>query len=231
MSLRRKLADSPRLNGAVEGLLAGYIRFACATSRWRREGFEEMDATVAAGEPVIFCLWHQRLVLAPYMFDTRLGRFTSLTSASRAGKLVGRLLARFGFETVPMSTNQRHVVLSREVLRRIAGGSSIGIAVDGPSGPARIASTVPLVWARSSGKPVYTVAWSANRWIRLGSWDRLVLPLPFSRGTMLCRKWDRTVPRRAGEAEAEALRLDLQDALDGVTDAADRAAGRVPDRT
>ena len=118
VSLRKKIADSPRFNRAIEALLAGYVRFAFRTSRWQRSGFEEMDACVRRGEPVIFVLWHQRLIMAPYLFDTSLGRICALTSAARAGRLAGQILVRLGFETIPMSSHKRHVALSREVLRR-----------------------------------------------------------------------------------------------------------------
>ena len=229
MSLRRQIADSQRLNAWVEGLIAAYVRFAHATSRWEATGFETMEAELRKGEPVIFCVWHQRLVMAPWMFDTSLGKFCSLTSSARAGRLVGNVLGRFGFDTVPMSSHKRHVALSREVLRRIEQGYTVGIAVDGPRGPARIASTVPLVWARSTGKRIFVLSWSARRMIRARSWDRFLLPLPFSRGVLMCRPWDETVPRGLSVEETEALRLRLQGALDDVTDASDIAAGRVPD--
>ncbi|MCB1340864.1 MAG: DUF374 domain-containing protein [Pseudooceanicola sp.] len=230
MSLRRRLADSRRLNRWVEGLIAGYLRFAFATSRWERTGFEAMEAELAKGEPVIFCVWHQRLILSPWMFDTRLGKFCSLTSSARAGRLVGQVLGRFGFDTVPMSSHKRHVALSREVLRRIGDGYTIGIAVDGPRGPARVASTVPLVWARSTGKRIFVLSWSARRRIRAWSWDRFLLPLPFSRGVMMCRAFSGEVPRGLDVDQTEELRLRLQRALDDVTDASDMAAGRRRER-
>lgn len=230
MSLRRKIADSPLLNRWVEGLIAAYVRLAHATSRWERMGFETMEAELAKGEPVIFCVWHQRLILSPWMFDTRLGKFCSLTSSARAGRLVGQVLARFGFDTVPMSSHKRHVALSREVLRRMADGYTIGIAVDGPRGPARVASTVPLVWARSTGKRIFVLSWSANRTVRASSWDRFLIPLPFSRGVLMCRPWDEPVPRGLDVEGTEALRQRLERALDDVTDASDIAAGRRPER-
>ena len=126
-----------------------------------------MDACVERGEPVIMALWHQRLVMAGYIFPVGLGPISSLTTSARAGKLAGQVLNRFGYDTVPMSSHKRHVTLSREVLRRIKGGSSIGIAADGPGGPPRVTSTVPLIWARVSGCRVFTVAYSTNRTIKL----------------------------------------------------------------
>ncbi|MFW8596359.1 lysophospholipid acyltransferase family protein [Cribrihabitans neustonicus] len=226
MSLRKKLADSPRLNRAIEGLLAAYVRFAYRTSRWTRSGFEEMDACVRRGEPVIFVLWHQRLIMAPYLFDTSLGRICALTSSARAGRLAGQILVRLGFETIPMSSHKRHVALSREVLRRTKEGCSIGIAADGPRGPARVSSTVPVVWARMTGCRVFTVAFSERHVIEMPTWDRQMLPLPFSKGTLMCQEWTDTVPKKPSEEEVETLRQSLEASLDAVTDAADAAAGR-----
>ncbi|MHA6263197.1 lysophospholipid acyltransferase family protein [Arenibacterium sp. CAU 1754] len=229
LSLRKKIADSPRVNRAVEGAFAAYIRFAYATSRWEKSGFEAMEDELRKGEPVIFTLWHQRLLMAPYMFDTSLGKFCSLTSSARAGRLAGQILGRFGFDTVPMSSHKRHVSLSREVLRRINDGYTVGIAVDGPRGPARQASTVPLVWARASGKRIFVLSFAARRVMRFPTWDKIMLPLPFTRGVLMCRPWDIEVPRKMDESQTEDLRLQLQAALNEVTDASDHAVGRAPD--
>ena len=228
MSLRKKIADSPRVNRMVEALFASYVSFAYRSSRWQRSGFEEMDAAVARGEPVIFVLWHQRLIMAPYLFDTSLGRICALTSAARAGRLAGQILVRLGFETIPISSHKRHVALSREVLRRTKEGCSIGIAADGPRGPARVSSGVPITWARMTGCRVFTVAFAERRVLRMPTWDKQMLPLPFSRGVLICQEWTNPVPKKPTEDEAEALRLSLQASLDEITDRADRAVGRAP---
>ncbi|ANP36536.1 Uncharacterized protein in bacteria [Phaeobacter gallaeciensis] len=229
MSLRKRIADSPRFNRTIEGLFAAYVRFAYRTSRWQRSGFEEMDACVKRGEPVIFVLWHQRLIMAPYLFDTSLGRICALTSAARAGRLAGQILVRLGFETIPMSSHKRHVALSREVLRRTKEGCSIGIAADGPRGPARISSGVPITWARMTGCRVFTVAFAEKKVLKLPTWDKQMLPLPFSRGVLICQEWQETVPKKPTDDEAEALRQSLETSLDQITDKADQAAGRAPD--
>ena len=226
MNLRKKIADSRGFSRAVTGLFSAYIRFAHASSRWQRQGFEAMDDAVRAGEPVIFVVWHQRLMMAPYMFDVTLGPICSLTSGGRPGRMVGALLGRFGWQNVSMESRKRHVTLSRVVLQKMRDGVSVGIAADGPRGPARVSSTVPLTWARSAGCRVFTVSFSANRVVEAPSWDRMWLPAPFSRGVFLCREWTSEVPRKACEDEVEALRQDFEATLEAVTTYSDRVAGR-----
>ena len=228
MSLRKKIANSAWFNNAVEGLFAAYIRFAYRTSKWQRTGFEDMDEALRKGDPVIVALWHQRLMMSPFLFDASLGKMCTLTSGARAGRLAGQVQARFGFETIPMSSYKRHITLSRAVLRKINDGFSIGIATDGPRGPARVASTVPLVWARASGKRVFVVSFAARRVFEFPTWDRMMLPKPWTRGVFMCREWEHKVPRKASDDQIEALRLDLEGALERITDEADLAVGRAP---
>ncbi|WIY26444.1 lysophospholipid acyltransferase family protein [Parasedimentitalea psychrophila] len=226
MSLRRKIADSNAFKNAVEGLITAYVKFCYRSSRWTRSGFEPMEALVESGAPVIMVLWHQRLIMSPYLFDCSKGRICTLTSAARAGRLAGKVQERMGFDTIPMSSRKRHVALSREVLRRIKNGSSVGIAADGPRGPARVSSGVPIIWARSSGCRVFTISFAQRRTLKLPTWDKQMLPVPFSRGVLMCEEWQQQVPRKPTPEQAEDLRLSLEAALDNITDASDAAVGR-----
>lgn len=228
MSLRKKIADSETLARFVTAVFKGYLQFAHRTSTWQRQGFEDMDALMKAGEPVIISIWHQRLMMAPYIVDTSIGKVCTLTSSGRAGTMAGRLQKEFGLDTISMSSHKRHVALSREVLGRIRKGVSIGIAADGPRGPARQASNVPLVWARVSGKRVFVVTFAARRVIKFPTWDKMMMPLPWTRGVFFCQEWTETVPRNVTEEDYDALRLNLQNALDTVTDAGDLACGQTP---
>ena len=65
--LRKNIANSPRVNRAVEGMFAAYVRFAFKTSRFERTGCEELDACLARGEARITTVWHHRLILGPEM--------------------------------------------------------------------------------------------------------------------------------------------------------------------
>ncbi|MCV2888459.1 lysophospholipid acyltransferase family protein [Ruegeria aquimaris] len=229
MSLRKKIADSEAVLNWAARRIASYIRMVHRKTRWQRIGYEELDQLAAAGEPVIVVLWHQRLAQSPYFFPLDKGRICSITSAARAGSMVGRVQKLFGMDTIAMSSHKRHVALSREVLGLMKQGISIGIAADGPRGPERVSSTVPLVWARASGKRVFGITYSVRHGRELGSWDRLLLPRPWcNEGVFLCREWTDPVPRKASEGEVEALRQSLEDHMNEITAEADRMVGRTP---
>jgi len=225
MSLRKRIADSPSVNNGVARILAGYIRLVRRTSQWRFIGFEQMDVMLKEHDAIICTLWHDRLTMSPYLFDTKKNPICTLTSEGRAGKLVGIIQTRFGFATLPMNSHKRHVALSRAVLGQIKKGSSIGIAIDGPRGPAREAKTFPLVWARSTGKPIMMIAYSVKHAGHLKAWDKMLLPRLFTKGVFMCRPFSQPVPRKMTDDEMEALRQQLQREMDALTAEADRLAG------
>ncbi|WP_298852281.1 DUF374 domain-containing protein [uncultured Ruegeria sp.] len=229
MNLRKKIADSEIVLNWVARWIASYIRLVHRNTRWQRIGYEELDQLAEQGEPVIVVLWHQRLAQSPYFFPLDKGRICSITSSARAGSMVGRVQQLFGMDTIAMSSHKRHVALSREVLGKMKQGISIGIAADGPRGPERVLSTVPLVWARTSGKRVFCITFSATHGREAGTWDRLLMPRPWrNQGVFLCREWTEAVPRKASEEGFEALRLNLEQHMNDITAEADRMVGREP---
>ena len=221
MSLRKRIANSGWLNRAVTGLFAGYIRLAHRTTRWNIEGHDDLAAALEADTSVILVLWHQRIAYSPYMFDFSRGRILSLTSNARAGRLAGQIQARFGFETVPFNSKTANLAASRQVVRMIRDGYSIGIAADGPRGPARVAKTVPIEWARMTGRPVFLVTFSTNRFWQWSTWDSMVFPCPFARGRMVFERWSTPVPRRLDADGTEALRAALETDLTRLTEQTD----------
>ncbi len=228
MRLRKRIEKNKWLNGGIEASLAGWIQLAYRTSKWERVGFEDMEEALQNGEPVIIVVWHQRLMMAPYLFDPSLGPICTLTSSSKAGRLAGQVVKRFGLGTIAMPPNKHHGALIREVLRLMRQGVSVGMAADGPLGPARIASATPLAWARAAKKRVFVVSFSARRVHTLSTWDKMWFPALWTRGVFHCREWSEKISGFPDEEETEKLRLDLQVALNAVTDDSDRAVGRLP---
>ncbi|WP_170575877.1 lysophospholipid acyltransferase family protein [Ruegeria atlantica] len=229
MSIRKKIADSEAVLNWVARRIASYIRMVNRNTTWQRIGYDELDALVEQGEPVIVVLWHQRLAQSPFLFPLDKGRICTITSAARAGSMVGRVQQLFGMDTIAMASKKRHVALSREVLGKMKQGISIGIAADGPRGPERVSKTVPLVWARTSGKRVFGVTYSTRHGREAGTWDRLLMPRPWrNEGVFLCREWTEKVPRKASEEQIEELRQSLEQHMNDITAEADRIVGREP---
>lgn len=221
ITLRQRIASSPALNRAAARLFRLWLTLVYRTSRREADGWDTVSRLIAQHGAVIIVCWHQRIMLTPWMFDLDQAPCRSLTSAGRAGRLVGWMHRAFGYGTVPMPKGVMGAAEMREVLRGLKAGISIGISPDGPRGPARVAKITPIQWARTAQVPVVVFTFSTTRFWPWRTWDRLMFPLPFGRVAMLWRVWDRAVPPRFSEDEGAALAADLGAFMDAVTAEAD----------
>lgn len=220
-----RLADSPALMNAAAGFFASRIRVWHARTNWHIEGQEELAAEMEAGRPVIMAVWHGRLAMTPFMWRQEWGPVCSLTSRARPGRLVAGTLSRFGWANAGMHDRKSNREVSMQVARMLRGGTSIGIACDGPLGPARHMKTVPLDWARVSGAPIWLWTYSMERFWRLDTWDRMLVPKSGGRGVMLYQKWGHEVPKRLDADGMGHLRAQLETDLTALTLAADMSVG------
>lgn len=169
------------------------MRFCFATIRWTHEGREHAEFVWATQGGVICAFWHSRIALSPASWDlTRAQPTKALVSLSSDGQFLARALAKQGFPAIRGSSANKDKgdaakggsKALRDGLRQLKIGG-LAITPDGPRGPARVmAEGMPLM-ARMSGAPVLFIGVSCNPAIRLGSWDRAVLPLPFAKGAIV----------------------------------------------
>ena len=94
---------------------------------------------------------------------------------------------------------------------------SVGIAVDGPKGPARAAKAFPIQWARISGKPIFLFAAASSRAWFWPTWDKQMLPLPGSKIALAWTRWDQEIPAKPTEAQMAELTAQLSRDLDALT--------------
>ena len=207
---------------------AWYLRLVHATGRWGVEGDETARAMWRDGKPFILSFWHNRLLMMPFAWNppsgTRTAPIHMLISAHQDGRLIARAVSHFGIDTVAGSDSSNTMSAMRALVRVVRGGSWIGITPDSPPGPRMRAKNGVAVLARLARVPVIPATYSI-RWRIVGkSWDRLVVPMPFSRGVFL---WGApiAVAEDADAAALEIVRRKIEDALTQLSAEADRRFG------
>ncbi|MGK7864207.1 lysophospholipid acyltransferase family protein [Falsiroseomonas sp. E2-1-a4] len=229
----------PAVQGGLARLVGLYLALVVRTTRWRLVGAEPALALVAAGQPLILAFWHERLPLMPALFDLARAREPAaaglrphvLVSQHRDGRFIGAAVGRFGVEMIYGSSRRGGAGALTALLRTLRRGQPVLITPDGPRGPRRQAAPGVAQVAALSGAPVVPLGASSSAQRRLGSWDRLMLPLPFGRGVVVCGP-PITVPRDAAEAALPGIAAALTEAcreadrLCGVVDVPDRPAKR-----
>ncbi len=211
---RERVPRHPWWMGPAATLGAVLLRVLGATWRIDRRGLARFDARIAAGERCLFAFWHARLL--PLVFTHRNRGIVVLISRHRDGELIARIIEKLGFRTARGSSTRGGEEGARELLRFDEQGLLLGIAPDGPRGPAETVKP-GLAWIASrTALPVVPVASAArSAWV-FRSWDRFRVPKPFTR--VVVSYGDPISIPAAADAEAlEVWRLRLDDALAGIT--------------
>ena len=178
-----------------------------STCRYQREGVEHYDQFWRAGKPVIFTLWHGRLLPCTH-FHRHQGVVT-LISHHRDGEYITRVVRRWGFIAVRGSTTRGGLDALRELIQHVRAGRSLAITPDGPKGPREKMKPGPVLIAQRTGAPIIPVVSGASRASYFGGWDRFLIPHPFAR-LRIAYGEPVFVPRRAGEAEIQAIMDDVE---------------------
>jgi len=215
--LGKRLSRSAWVRHSAQRVYAAYLRFAFRTTRWRKIGFETYEADIARGVPRVLCCWHERIAFISYLRDWSDHGLTVLASRHADAQILVRDLSSRGIEMIPLATSGDNSAELRAAVRALRSGHSLGVTVDGPMGPAREAKPGALVIAGLAGIEATPCAYAVNRAVRLPTWDRFILPLPFSRGVLAVG--DGFVPpRRMDAAETEAACARLAALIDELTE-------------
>lgn len=210
------LQRSARVQGALRRLYAGYVGFAFRTTRWRRIGFESYEADIARGVPRVLCCWHERIAFISYLRDWSDHGLAVLASRHADAQILVRDLESRGIEVIPLASSGDNSAELRAAVRALKAGRSLGITVDGPMGPARQVKPGALVIAGLAGVQATPCAYAVSRYVRLPTWDRFILPLPWSRGVLAVG--DGFVPpRRMDATETAAACTRLAALIDDLT--------------
>jgi len=169
---------------------------------------------VPPNERYIGALWHNRLLLLPFVIREFLPqrRGAALISASRDGALLADLVERFDFEVVRGSSSRQGATAMRQLADIIARGNDVVITPDGPRGPAYELGQGIVYLAQQSGAAVVPINMEYSSCWRVKSWDRFILPKPFSKVRVTFGRPHRVAPT-TNESEFERERLRLQEAM------------------
>jgi lysophospholipid acyltransferase (LPLAT)-like uncharacterized protein len=180
--------------------------------------YEIDDRAGVIGKPVnenyIGALWHNRLLIFPFVlrrfFSNRRG--AALISASRDGELLADAIKRFSFDVVRGSSSRLGASAILQLTDVLASGRDVVITPDGPRGPAYELGPGIIFLAQKSRAPVVPVNMEYSSCWRLKSWDRFILPRPFSKVRVIIGQ-SHHVRSTSTPEEFETERLRLQDVM------------------
>ena len=185
---------------------------------------EENSPQSLEQRPFVYSFWHQCTFAATYLWRNLDIRVMSSTSFD--GEFTARMIRRFGFVPIRGSSSRGAVRGLLGMRQEIEAGYTVAFTIDGPRGPRFVTKPGPVLLARASKVPMAVFHIAIDRaWI-LNTWDRLLVPKPFSRALMRVSSLI-PVPEDVGSEELERYNVLLQSSLDRVKAFAEANVARV----
>lgn len=159
--------------------------------------------------------WMKRGVLD----DNR--KIYTLISAHQDGRLIAECVSWLGIDNVPGSSTRLGRGASRQLVKLIRSGSHVVITPDGPRGPLYVCKVGVIKLAQLTGAPIYPIAFSASSSWAFSSWDKMILPKPFSKIRYALTHPIRVPQGELTDAEVEEYRVKVEEGLCRVTEEVD----------
>ncbi|WP_419662003.1 conserved uncharacterized protein, DUF374 [Desulfosarcina variabilis str. Montpellier] len=157
---------------------------------------------------VVYASWHQRFFPGITFFATR-KPIAIMISQSRDGEMVARIVDILGWQAVRGSSSKGGMRALKKIRQLTGKGYRIGHIVDGPQGPFGVVKPGLITIAQFAGAPIVPVIVSPQRYWMFSSWDRFMVPKPFSK-VFIRFAPPIVVPRRLDEKSFETIRQDVQ---------------------
>ena len=212
-SLKKKLVSGlgPWIAYGVIKILGWTLRFEEVRPEIPRSYWEK-------GIPIIGAFWHGRLLMMPYIYKGK--KLGFLVSPHRDGQVIGKALKHFRFHPILGSTTRKGFSGFKNMVKALQNGLDIAIVPDGPRGPCQKAQIGVIELSRLTGKLIVPFTFSASKKILLNTWDRFLIPYPFSRGVFI---WGEPidVDAHGDRHHLEEKRQLLENRLNELTEQAD----------
>jgi len=152
----------------------------CWTIRESRKTPDAEDYVRNLSGNYILTLWHGRIFYLFYYLRRR-PDFHLLISPSQDGDLLAKLARLMGYSVIRGSTFKKAVSSARSLVKLLRRGERVIVIADGSRGPRLKAQAGSIQIAGITDSPIIPMTYGTRRKIELSTWDRFVLPLPFTR--------------------------------------------------
>ena len=192
-------------------IVAAWMTLVKYTTRWDVTGMERVQPIINEGKGFIALTWHSRFMMLTSAWKKEWQLPYVLISRSRDGAIVAHTSHFLGLKTIRGSAKKAKSKLIKggtkaglEVVDAIEAGGCIVITPDGPRGPRQRLGDGPVRLAKLTGAVIAPCTFAIKNRKQFDSWDKFVLPLPFSKGRII---WGTPVrvPKDANDSQIESI--------------------------
>lgn len=180
----RKLIKLPLIQNIISWILYRYLWIVYNTSTWKLIDQHKLATFSEKTKPAIVAFFHGRLAMMPFAWKYN-SPFFMLLSDHSDGHFIAKVIHHHGINSIYGSTTRGGAKAMMELLRKLKTNIVIGVTPDGPRGPNQSVSPGIIQISRLGNCPIVPSTYSVSNRVILKSWDRFMIPLPFSRGVMI----------------------------------------------
>lgn len=141
------------------------------------------------GSASFFLFWHNQLLLVYLIlivYKKNFPPFTVLVSSNKSADVFAALLEKSGYSVVRGSANNKSLQALKGIHKAIKKHNVIAYAADGPTGPIYQFKPGAVFLSHKYKVPIDLVYMKPAQSIAFKTWDRLKLPLPFTKVQFDC---------------------------------------------
>jgi len=186
----KKALKNALFQNLIASIVVAYLKFCFVTMRINHCGRDQAQSLWQKGGPVIYVFWHERLHLGHKAWPRGVAQdLCVMASGSKAGNVSVLINQAFGHVSVRGSTakssdprkSKGGTKAFREALKWLMAGKGVAMTPDGPRGPRRSLSPGTVKLSQIAKAPMVVLGASCRPHIKLNSWDRMMIPLPFAK--------------------------------------------------
>ena len=162
-----------------------WVFYYLLNASWRKKLIiaPEVRKALDENQPVILAHWHGDELAVLHLVKTF--KLATMTSTSKDGQLIDFVINKFGGATSRGSSTRGAVGALKGLVRLVRSGRVASMAVDGPRGPIHQVKPGVFELSRLTKAIVVPVGVAADKpYVFEKSWNKAILPKPFSRVIM-----------------------------------------------
>lgn len=202
-------------------LVSFLVKLLYKTIRWEIIGLENIKDKEG---PFVFSFFHGRMMMLAFLYPyIKKSECVKMILSPHFDGEIGSLIAeKFGIDSIKGSSSKGSLKLLKEINK--IKNCDIAITPDGPRGPFHKVKNGVIYISKITGYPIIPLSYSVSKGKRLKSWDKFLIPFPFSKGVYIIGK-PFFVPQSLDKSNIESLAKSLEEEMIKIENIADMITG------
>jgi lysophospholipid acyltransferase (LPLAT)-like uncharacterized protein len=154
-----------------------------STSNWKGVNEQIIEKELTKKKTLIVLIWHHQLMGSTFSWKFK-PKLRPIATSHRDGQLSTLVQKKFGLDPL-LRKKDNPTFLIKNISKAVQNGDCIYITPDAPHGPSKKINTNIFKLCQKFDLNIAILSFHTNRYFRINSWDKLKIPLPFSKGIYL----------------------------------------------